>query len=79
MNNNPFPEFNGFVNNSRQSEFVTSNYIITRYRITAMTLWRWIKSDNVNFPKPIYINKRRYFRIDDVMKWEAERESGSAN
>jgi hypothetical protein len=26
-----------------------------------MTLWRWLKADNLGFPKPIYINGRRYW------------------
>lgn len=44
-----------------------------------MTLWRWLNNENVNFPKPIYINRRRYFRISDVLEWESRREKGAAN
>lgn len=38
-------------------------------RVSDMTLWRWIHDPNVNFPKPIYIGKRRYFRQADVAAW----------
>lgn len=69
---------NFFVNNST-SQFVTANDILKRYRITQMTLWRWINSADVKFPKPIYISKRRYFKINEIIEWENNRENKGAN
>lgn len=79
MNANATFNPNSFFNSQIQPEFLTANDIAARYRVSKMTLWRWIKSEEVNFPKPIYINKRRYFRIADIAKWESERGNGSVN
>lgn len=35
--------------------------------ISDMTLWRWIHERD--FPKPIYIGRRRYWRESDVLAW----------
>ena len=35
--------------------------------ISDMTLWRWINERD--FPKPIYIARRRYWRESDVLEW----------
>jgi predicted DNA-binding transcriptional regulator AlpA len=32
-----------------------------------MTLWRWIAQRN--FPSPIYIARRRYWKESDVLAW----------
>ncbi|MCH8467117.1 MAG: AlpA family phage regulatory protein [Roseinatronobacter sp.] len=32
-----------------------------------MTLWRWINERD--FPKPIYIGNRRYWKESDVLSW----------
>lgn len=79
MNDETFNTKNAFSINKIASEFVTSIDVCNRYGVTTMTLWRWLNNDNVNFPKPIYINRRRYFRISDVLEWESKREKGAAN
>jgi predicted DNA-binding transcriptional regulator AlpA len=38
--------------------------------ISDMTLWRWLKDENLNFPRPLTINRRRYWTVEDVEKWE---------
>jgi predicted DNA-binding transcriptional regulator AlpA len=47
--------------------------VLTRYSVTAMTVWRWLRSKTLNFPKPITINRRRYWRLQDLVSWERER------
>ena len=32
-----------------------------------MTLWRWL--DQRDFPKPVYIAKRRYWKTASVIDW----------
>ena len=44
-----------------------------RYKISNMTLWRWLDSQELEFPKPISINGRRFWRIGDLCKWEERR------
>lgn len=37
--------------------------------ISDMTLWRWLNNPALNFPKPIYITRRRYWRDVEVSAW----------
>ena len=38
--------------------------------ISDMTLWRWLKNNALKFPRPIQINRRRYWQIDELVTWE---------
>lgn len=37
--------------------------------VSDMTLWRWLNDPALNFPKPIYIARRRYWKEADVSEW----------
>lgn len=37
--------------------------------ISDMTLWRWLHNPELNFPKPIYIGRLRYWRESDIIAW----------
>ena len=37
--------------------------------ISDMSLWRWLNDPEYDFPKPIYIGRRRYWREADVIAW----------
>lgn len=37
--------------------------------VSDMTLWRWLNDPALNFPKPVYICRRRYWREADVVVW----------
>ncbi|WP_282129026.1 helix-turn-helix transcriptional regulator, partial [Roseobacter litoralis] len=37
--------------------------------ISDMSLWRWLNDPALNFPKPIYIARRRYWKEADVLAW----------
>jgi predicted DNA-binding transcriptional regulator AlpA len=41
--------------------------------ISDMTLYRWLHNERLNFPKPIVIQNRRYWREEDVDRWLSER------
>ena len=41
--------------------------------ISDMSLWRWLNDPKMGFPKPIVIQRRRYWREADVMSWIGER------
>lgn len=41
--------------------------------ISDMTLWRWIRDPALNFPQPVYIGRRRFWRESDVADWLASR------
>ena len=55
-------------------EFVSSKRIRERYDdISDMTLWRWENDILLGFPKPIRINRRKYWRLSELISWERER------
>ena len=37
--------------------------------ISAMTLHRWLNNTELDFPRPMYIGPRRYWREADVIDW----------
>jgi hypothetical protein len=39
--------------------------------ISEMTLWNWIRHDGMSFPRPVYINRRRFWALSDLEAWEA--------
>ncbi len=42
--------------------------------ISDMSLFRWLNSSALNFPKPIYIARRRYWREAEILEWINSRE-----
>ena len=46
-----------------------------RYGVSAMTLYRWDHDPSLNFPKPIYIRKRKYRCADALDEFDAAREA----
>lgn len=42
-----------------------------RHDISHMTLWRRLNDPKLNFPRPLIINRRRYFRLSEIEAWEA--------
>ena len=57
----------------------TSNSMIpavavrARYKISNMTLWRWLENQKLEFPRPISINGRRFWRLEELLGWEKSR------
>jgi len=37
--------------------------------ISDMSLWRFVHSKYLDFPKPTYINKRRFWSSSDIEDW----------
>ena len=42
--------------------------------ISDMSLWRWLNDTAIDFPRPIYIGRRRYWREADIIAWLEARE-----
>ncbi len=42
----------------------------SRYGVSDMTIFRWLNDDKLEFPRPIRINGRRYWRITDLQAFE---------
>lgn len=37
--------------------------------VSDMTLWRWLNDPAIDFPQPIYIARRRYWRQTEIGSW----------
>lgn len=42
--------------------------------VSSMTIYRWLNSPEMNFPKPIYIGRLRYWKEADLLTWLDARE-----
>lgn len=41
--------------------------------VSDMTIWRWLHDEELKFPAPaLVVRRRRFWRIADLEKWEAE-------
>jgi predicted DNA-binding transcriptional regulator AlpA len=50
--------------------------VAERYQVTPMTLWRWLRDPDMRFPRPTYLGRLRFWRIDELAAWEASRPQG---
>jgi predicted DNA-binding transcriptional regulator AlpA len=41
--------------------------------VSDMCIWRWVQDPALEFPKPVYIRSRRYWRRADLFAWLASR------
>jgi predicted DNA-binding transcriptional regulator AlpA len=44
-----------------------------RYSVSDMSIWRWLRNVSLEFPKPLRINGRRFWRLTELEAWEASR------
>ena len=58
---------------STQDVFLPARDIRARYNVSSMTLHRWLRDPQLEFPKPIVINRRRYWALRDLVRWERSR------
>jgi predicted DNA-binding transcriptional regulator AlpA len=50
-----------------------------RYGVTDRTLDRWLAREELQFPRPVVVNRRRYFRDKDLVAWEQRRAANEAS
>lgn len=63
---------------AENERYLSAPQVQKRYGITDMTLWRWLRNSDLSFPRPIVINRRRYFVEADLIAWERARATGKA-
>lgn len=61
------------------SPYLPSRRVAQRYSISLMTLWRWQRSANLEFPTAIQINGRKLWRLQDLEEWERARARSAGN
>ena len=57
----------------KPNKHLTATQLMARYSVCRRTLGRWVVQQGLNFPSPVEINRRRYWREDDLEVWEEER------
>jgi len=61
-----------------EGRFLTGPQVQQRYGISEMTMWRWEQNPELNFPKPMRVGRRKFYREDELTTWERERVKVSA-
>ena len=56
-----------------ETALLPAREVTRRYGVVDRTLGRWLENVDLGFPRPLVINKRRYFRLTDLERWERER------
>jgi hypothetical protein len=52
--------------------------VCERYDIVDRTLDRWLEDPELDFPRPLVINRRRYFSDPELTEWERKRAAPAA-
>jgi predicted DNA-binding transcriptional regulator AlpA len=63
---------------SDTEKYLTARQVLARYNVSQMSLHRWLKNPDLAFPRPLYINRRRFFREADIIAWERRRAGKAA-
>jgi predicted DNA-binding transcriptional regulator AlpA len=58
---------------SHQTTYLPAGAVRTRYGVSDMSLWRWLRDEALGFPAPIRINRRRFWKLAELEAWEASR------
>lgn len=60
-----------------QPEYMTARQVWEMFSVTDRTLDRWIANSQLAFPRPTYLNRRKYFLRDEIEKWAASARSAA--
>ena len=66
-----------FQETTPHTEFLTGPDVQSRYRRSHVTIWRWQRDPKLGFPKPIQINGLNYWRLNELVAWEADQQSAN--
>lgn len=59
-------------------ELISAQDVCRRYSIAEMTLYRWLKDEGLDFPRPVVLRRRRYFYVEEIKSWERVRAGRAA-
>jgi len=64
---------------SDPTHLLTAKQVRARFgNISDMTLWRWLADESLGFPRPVVIQKRRYFRVAEIEEFETRQAAARA-
>jgi hypothetical protein len=55
------------------TQLLPARKVQERFAIADRTLDKWLVNKGLNFPRPLYINRRKYFRLCELVEWERQR------
>ena len=61
-----------------QQTYLPARQVRARYSVSDMSLWRWLRDETLDFPHPIRINGRRFWKLSDLEVWETSQAKGGA-
>jgi len=54
-----------------QDVYLTSAKVCKRYdNINTVTLQRWVRNPELEFPQPLVVGRRWYFKVSELEEWE---------
>jgi predicted DNA-binding transcriptional regulator AlpA len=57
--------------------YLTAKQLRTRFGgISDMTIFRWLRDEQLQFPQPMVLNARRYWLLSDIQAWEQKHATG---
>ena len=62
---------------SQPKQYLPAKCFRARYGITPMTEWRWLHNESLALPKPVLIQRRKYYDLAEIEAWERKRTSAS--
>ncbi|MCP2082216.1 UNVERIFIED_ORG: hypothetical protein J2W74_003402 [Methylorubrum zatmanii] len=57
--------------------WLNSAEVRSRYKISSATLNRWDRDNDLGFPKPMVINRRKLYPLTQLQNWERTQASAS--
>jgi predicted DNA-binding transcriptional regulator AlpA len=63
---------------NKDERFISQPEILQRYGISEMTLSRWRRDEHLNFPPPLTIRRRNFYKRAEIDAWEVAQAAKSA-
>jgi predicted DNA-binding transcriptional regulator AlpA len=60
------------VSEKLSENFLPASSVWNRYGVTSMTIHRWLPDPDLQFPRPFYLGRFRFWRIAELEAWEAK-------
>jgi predicted DNA-binding transcriptional regulator AlpA len=55
--------------------YLTGPQVKARYGCSYQTIWRWMNAPGMEFPKPLKINNRNRFALDEIEAFERKQKT----
>jgi predicted DNA-binding transcriptional regulator AlpA len=55
---------------NQHKDYLPAKSFRARYGISAMTEWRWLRDEALGLPKPVLIQRRKYYPLAELEAWE---------